>query len=260
MVGAFSAEPQGGENFGGGQFANEEDFKKYLLRRMGQGIVQVEITDEQLNDAILDTKRWFVSYWGLIRAKTFDVLPGISEYTLSTDVAEVLNVYVEQARIPPLVFDREFPFAFPFPMRAEGGIVFSYPAGLYSALVQQLQWIDQLKRIFNAELEFDYNTSNRVLRLMAPANNSGLCLVEYISNSVSLNEIFGVAEELFVDWARAEVLERVGRVRSKYGGYPTAGGERTLDGERLLEESKALKEEVRTRAIERGYPIPFTRG
>lgn len=260
----FSANPNGGisdmENTGGGQFGTDADFKDYLLRRMGKGIVQVEITDDQLNDAVKDTKRWFVSHWGIVRARTFQVISGISDYTLSSDVADVLDVQIEQVRIPPLVFDREFPFYFPFPMRAEGGIVFSYPAGLYSALVQQLQWIDQLRRLFNAELEWTYTDSTRILKLISPANQTGMGLVEYISNEVQMKELFGIAEDLFVDWARAEVMERVGRVRSKYGGYPTAGGERTLDGEALLAEAKELKEQTRTRAIERGYPIPFVRG
>jgi hypothetical protein len=188
------------------------------------------------------------------------LVEGVTEYTLSPDVADVLRVDVEQVRIPPLVFDREFPFYFPFPMRAEGGIVFSYPAGLYSALVQQLQWIDQLRRIFSAELEWTYTDSNRLLRIVSPAFQTGLALIEYIANDVQLVELFGIAEELFVDWAYAEVMERVGRVRSKYGGYPTAGGERTLDGEALLAEAKAEKERIQTKALERGYPIPFMRG
>lgn len=263
MAEEFYAVPNVGpviEKSGGGTFANDADLASYLLRRMGKGVVQVEITNEQLADAIQDAKRWFVANWGIHRARTFQMIQGVTEYTLSTDVAEVLDVQVEAVRLPPLVFDREFPFYFPFPMRAEGGVVFSYPAGLYSALVQQLQWIDQLKRIFGADLEFDYNESTRVLRIMTPGNQSGLCLIEYISNCVDVKDLFGIAEELFVDWARAELLERVGRARSKYGGIPTAGGERTLDGERLLEESKALKEELRTRAIERGYPIHFIRG
>lgn len=260
----FSATPNGDidnvENTGGGQFGTDKDFKEYLLRRMGKGIVQVEITDPSLDDAIKDTKRWFISHWGIIRARTFQVISGITDYTLSSDVAEVLEVDVEQVRIPPLVFDREFPFYFPFPMRAEGGIVFSYPAGLYSGLVQQLQWIDQLRRIFNAELEWTYTDSSRLLRIISPASQTGIGLVQYIANDVQMKELFGIAEDLFVDWARAEVMERVGRARSKYGGYPTAGGERTLDGEALLAEAKELKEQTRTRAIERGYPIPFTRG
>lgn len=260
----FSAEPNPGpetlERTGGGRFSTEEDLKQYLLRRMGKGVVQVEITDAQLNDAIADAKRWFISNWGIIRTRTFQLTPGVTEYTLSTDVAEVLRVSVEQVRIPPLVFDREFPFYFPFPLRAEGGIVFSYPAGLYSALVQQLQWIDQLRRIFGADLEFEYVDSTRTLRILSPVFQSGSALVEYIANEVDVKEIFGIAEDLFVDWARAEVMERVGRVRSKYGGYPTAGGERTLDGEALLEEAKELKERTQLRAAERGYPIPFLRG
>lgn len=57
----FSATPNGDidnvENTGGGQFGTDKDFKEYLLRRMGKGIVQVEITDPSLDDAIKEDRK-----------------------------------------------------------------------------------------------------------------------------------------------------------------------------------------------------------
>lgn len=243
-------------------FATDKDLKEYILRTLGKGILRVELTEDHLDDSLSAARRWFNANWGLIREILVDLQPEQNEILMPNFVVEVLNVFVEQVRLPPLIFDREFPFFFPFPLRAEGGIVFSYPSGLYSALVQQLTWIETLRRIFGAEVTFEYIPEMKKLRIFPAAFSERKALVQVISSEWSVAELaaFPEAEDLFVRWSIAEAKKRLGRIRSKHPSIPTAGGTQELDGSTLLDESREEMEKLNEEIRERGYPIPFITG
>lgn len=180
---------------------------------------------------------------------------------MTDDVLQVQDVLFESVRIPPLVFDRDFPFFSPFPLRAEGGIVFSYPTGLYSGIVQQLQWIEQLKRIFSAEPEWMYDQMTKVLRLF-PAFEIGQkrLMVEYVSNSMQVEELMGEALITFSRYFRAECKEILGQIRSKYDAIPVAGGSASLNGAALLDQAKEEKAALTEWAHARNYPYRWLTG
>ncbi len=238
-----------------------EDTIERVRRYFGHPVVAVELTKEQFADCLEEAKSWFIDNWGVVRFRMFDLVPGIREIQMTDDVRDVQEVSFEAVRIPPLVFDRDFPFFAPFPLRAEGGIVFSYPTGLYSAIVQQLQWIEQLKRIFSAEPEFEFDKRTRVLRVF-PAFESGekRMLVEYTSNAMQVEELFGEALLTFTRYFRAEAGERLGQIRSKYDALPVAGGTATLNGTALLEWAREEKEKLTEWAHARNYPYRFIVG
>jgi hypothetical protein len=240
---------------------SERDAIERTRRYFGHPVVAVEITPEQFGDALEETKQWFIDNWGIIRFRMFDVTTGVREIQMTDDVRDVQEVHFEAVRVPPLVFDRDFPFFAPFPLRAEGGIVFSYPTGLYSGIVQQLQWIEQLKRIFSAEAEFEFDRVTRVLRIF-PAFEVGekRLLVEYTSNSMQIEELFGEALVTFLRYFRAEVGERLGQIRSKYDSIPVAGGAATLNGSALLEWARDEKEKLTEWAHARNAPYRFLTG
>lgn len=239
----------------------ERDVIERTRRYFGYPVVAVELSEEHYGDAMEEAKQWFVDNWGIIRFRMFDLTPGVREVQMTDDVREVQEVHFEAVRIPPLVFDRDFPFFAPFPLRAEGGIVFSYPTGLYSGIVQQLQWIEELKRIFSSEPEFEFDRVTRILRIF-PAFEVGekRMLVEYVSNSMQIEELFGEALVTFIRYFRALCAERLGQIRSKYDSIPVAGGTASLNGSALLEWAREEKEKMTEWAHQRNAPYRFLTG
>lgn len=139
--------------------------------------------------------------------------------------------------------------------------MFSYPTGMYSGIVQQIQWIGQLKRIFSAEPDWEFDNLTRVLRLFPSSlGGSNRVLVEYVSNSMLIAELFGEALLTYIRYFRAECGERLGQIRSKYDSVPVAGGTASLNGTALLDSSREEKEKLTEWAHNRGYPYRFLTG
>jgi len=239
----------------------DQDVIERVRRYFGHGVVAVELTRDQFLDAMEEAKQWFVDNWGLVRFRMFDLVAGIREIRMTDDVKAIQDVLFEGVRTPPMVFDRDFPFFAPFPLRAEGGIVFSYPTGLYSGLVQQLQWIEQLKRIFSAEAEWDYDPITRILRIY-PSFEVGekRMLVEFVSNSMQTEELSGEQLVTFIRYFRACCGERLGQIRSKYDSIPVAGGTASLNGSTLLDKAQEEKEKMTEWAHARTAPYRFLTG
>jgi hypothetical protein len=239
----------------------DRDVIENTRRFFGYPSITVELTEDQYADGLRESKQWFVDNWGIMRFRLFDLYAGIREIQMTDDVREVQEVRFESFRLPPLVFDKDFPFFAPFPMRAEGGICFSYPTGLYSGIVQQLQWISTLKRIFSAEPDWDYDPITQVLRIY-PAFEVGekRMVVEYTSNSMEIEELFGEALITFQKYFRAHCKEILGQIRSKYDSLPVAGGTASLNGRELVEQGRDEKALLTEWAHQRQGPWRFLRG
>jgi hypothetical protein len=64
----------------------------WILRYLGAPFLKVELTQEHLDDAIEDARRWFTAKKGQKRIIFFDVVQGVSEYLLPTDVEVIIDV------------------------------------------------------------------------------------------------------------------------------------------------------------------------
>lgn len=85
-------------------------------------------------------------------------------------------------------------------------------------------------------------------------------LATYISREVNF-DVIEPSDLMFVrEYALACAKETLGRIRNKFGGYPTAEGERTLDGDTLLAEAAETKRELTEKLIDHAYPGGFMVG
>jgi hypothetical protein len=240
---------------------NEVEVIEYVKRRLGYPIVGVELNQEQLSDCVADAKRWFIANWGIVRARIVQLEANKSEVVLPEDVLDIYDVYEERVRFPGIGIDfRDFPFYYQYIFRSDSGVAFSYPAGLYSGLVMQLQWIDQLKRIFSSDLTFEYNPMTRVLRVIPPRLEAKRILVEYLTRVFEIRELFGEALDAFLRYTLACAKERLGRIRSKYSDVPFASGSTTLDGAALLAEALEEQKSLTEWAHNRTKPANIVRG
>lgn len=237
----------------------EEALKDSIIRRLGHPTVVVELTGEQLDEAIDIAKRWLSVDYGLISFRKLNAIPGITEYTLPEDTLDVIKVIFPGSQATPLLFDQEFPFYLPYATSSKVGVSFTYPDGLFSGLALQLQWIDQLRRMFGGEATFEYFPEIFLLRLF-PGQRGGPHVIEYLIRNIDTEKLFGEPEELLRRYALAQAKLILGHVRSKYDTLPTAGGDRGMDGKSLIEEATTEIELCKAEAAGRSMPIPFVSG
>src|ERR1700735_3303009 len=119
----------------------EVQLEEWIKRRLGHPALKVPLSPEQLTDAVLEAKRWFIAKKGTEKEVKIRLYCGIVEYAMPDDCDAVIDVSFE---ISP--FDISLIFA-PniFAGEQVPYNVFAAPSstGLYSSFVQALQYVDQ---------------------------------------------------------------------------------------------------------------------
>lgn len=232
----------------------EAEIQAYVLRRLGAGVVDVELTAEQMNDVITDTKRWFGFRLGQKRAIQIPLTTATNVYILDPDVTEVLDVYLPTAHFPAVDTD-DFSYTYSLlfgQWRSPGASPMPY-----SDLVQRLQYLNVSKKIFSADREWTYDRDTRELLIMPRPSIVGNMIVMVWTKDIDTRQFGPEDENLFLRYSLAHAKTILGEIRSKWDNVPMVGGDRGLNGERLLEEAKAEKEQLEKDAINwrRATPI-----
>jgi hypothetical protein len=219
----------------------EDEIKAYVLRRLGAGIVDVELTELQQQDVINDTKRWFGFRLGQKRVLQVPLTTATNVYVLDPDVTEVLTVYLPTAHFPAVDTD-DFSYTYSLlfgQWRSPGASPLPY-----SDLIQRLQYLNMSKKIFSADREWDYNKDTHELLIMPRPSIVGNMLVNVWTKTIDTRDLGPEDENLFLRYALAQAKEFLGEIRSKWDNVPMVGGDKSLNGERLLEEAKEAKEQL----------------
>jgi hypothetical protein len=232
----------------------EDEVKSYVLRRLGSGIIDVELTTEHLNDVMDDTKRWFGFRLGQKKVIQVPLTTATNVYILDPDVTQVLRVFLPTAHFPAVDTD-DFSYTYSLlfgQWRSPGASPMPY-----SDLVQRLQYLNMSKKIFSADREWDYNPDSRELLIMPRPSIVGNMLVEVWSRDIDTRQFGPEDEDLFLRYALAQAKEFLGEIRNKWDSIPMVGGDKGLNGERLLEEAQASKEQLEKDVINwrRATPI-----
>jgi len=238
------------------QLMDDAQTREWILRQLGCPLVKIELTKEQLCDALENAKRWFAAKKGVIRYNVIQAIDGVTAYCLDEDVDTVIDVVPSAAPLdfslifsPFILVDDRVPYD-----------VFAAPssAGIYSSFVQTLQYIETAKRILGAE--FDWRQNGRMLHIFPLPRNSSRLLLEYKTTTFAINQLAERDHDLIKRYALAGAKLIVGRIRSKYDSFPTAQGSASLDGRDLIsegrEEINALDEEIGMSAM----PMHFLAG
>jgi hypothetical protein len=223
-------------------FVNDADLIDAIKSYLGEPVVKVEIADKQWVQVLNAAKRWFMAKKGLILTKMEPLQVNQSEYVMTDDVENVLDVILDMS--PDLIaffslgaFDI-IPFGFPFAFPTT-------PSTLqYSGFVQLLQFNELRKRIFSVEPSFEYDQQSSTLRISPTPFRGGNMLITYKTRVFDVSALLARDEELFYEYSLAQAMLVLGRIRSKYSEYPTAGGSATMDGGELTTEAKELIERL----------------
>lgn len=222
---------------------NVQSLRKWIRMTLGEPIVCVEITDEQIDQAIEMAFEWWGAYRGWYLEHAFQVSEGQVEYDLSAvdpEVEDVVKVWFSLD--PRLDLSGTWPGfldinGYPYDgFNQEQG-----QGGFYSGLVQWLQMRETGARVLSADLDWFYNQKTKVLTITPAEHGSGAAVLMYSTpfKKAYLPQVPTDQQFLMREYALAWSKYMLGRVRGKYtGGLPAAQGNVSLDGSSLIDEAQ----------------------
>lgn len=226
---------------------NEEALILWILRSLGAPIIEVELTQETLEDCVEDAKRWFSAKKGATSSRLLIVVSGQSPLTLDPDVEVVQDVSFASANSTLsdiasggagvgfngvdsaggiLVGTGSFPFA-------AGG----NSTGFASSRSQALTYFETLRKTNGMDL--DWKQEGRKLHLFPKEFPSGYLRIAFRTNMPMLEELPELDHMLVKRYALAKAKERLGIIRRKRDSYAGSQGSVSLDGNTMKDEAQA---------------------
>jgi hypothetical protein len=233
------------------RFNTKEELGSYILRQLGDGVIDQEVTDQHVEDAIDDAIDYYFEKSGVSSLEEKVLIfqaSGINEIKLPDDVESVLDIMSPVAQSS--FFTQQYYQDSMYYLRENVG---SMRFDLTSYYLFN-QYIDTMNILFQKKYVYKFNRTNKLLTLNPTP--FGTVAVKYYS----FNERYS-PEILSNSWIKrfsTELLRRVwGTILSKYSGKIVTGGVE-IDGASILslanEEIEKLKAEFDTTYNE---PIDF---
>ena len=240
---------------------DDDEHWGYTIRKLGGGIIDIELTDDHKLDCLDDAKRWYAERVGFIKYTQLPLIPGQSNYYLSSDVAYVYDLWLPSFQLPTLDVDS---FSFTYFTSLFGSWTSPQQAPMpYSDLVQRLQYLEQIGRIFSTDRDWDWQPELRRLVIAPPPRAGGLgtmiasAIIKVGSTDVDTRRLDPRGHELFRRKLMIEAMRTLGVIRETYDAYPTVGGDRTMNGGSLLQRADQMETQIERDAInwERATPL-----
>jgi hypothetical protein len=267
-----------------GQGRSEEAHWKYVLRKLGGGVVDVELTsrgdtdpltgnpfpagETHMDDCIADTKRWFAHRVGAKKPVQVMLNNRQSAYLMPPDTIDVVDVIMPRYQLPTLDADQ---FSFTYFSLLFGQWTNPNVAPMpYSDLVQRLQYLEQIGRIFSTDRDWEYHARTRTLEIYpAPAavGNFGAnsltatpALVWIWSWEVDPRTLDPQEEDFFRRKLLVEAMKTLANIRAKVDSWQMPGGDRSLNGADLQANAEGLEEQLKTDILNWKRPVPLITG
>jgi hypothetical protein len=210
----------------------------------------------QLDDAVEEAIRWFAAKKGVDKDVTIDLFAGQVEYRMPDDCDMVLDVAFQ---VSPL--DISLIFA-PYNVAQDSKVPYSAftagaSGGLYSSLLQSLQYVEMAKRMINAERNWIYFQHKNILLLLPDPKGGGKVFIEYKSCESTLEQLPERDHQLVRRYALAWAKQDLGMIYSKYSTWPTAQGNVSLNGDQLMSQAKAEMDKLEDEIYESAKPMAF---
>lgn len=242
---------------------SEAEIKGYIERTLGGGVVEVELTQDQYDDAIEEAKFWFMGLIGQMKNLVLDIQPDGGAYDVAPDCLSVVEVFFDLRRAG--IFD-QFSWAGvelnPIGFGGNGAYngVGSIGGG-YSDLVQSMQYIEQARRILSADRDWEWDYQAKKLRIMPTSGDVGSkVFLVYMVDEMDLAKIRPYEYRLLRRYALGNAMETLGNIRSKYSDGPSATGSITLNGSDLTANADLVRDTVRDQILQLRPPANFFTG
>jgi len=217
----------------------------YVIRKLGGGIIDIELTNDHKIDCLDDTKRWYSERVGYIKYTQLPLIPGQSDYFLSSDVVEVYDIWLPSFQLPTLDVDS---FSFTYFTSLFGAWTSPQQAPMpYSDLVQRLQYLSTIGRMFSTDRDWDWQPELRKLVIAPPPRAGGLgtmissAILKVGSSEIDTKRLDPRYHDYFRRKLLLEATKTLGNIRETYDAYPTVGGDRTMNGGALLQRADRME-------------------
>ncbi len=227
---------------------SEADLTSYCQRKIGAGVVGVELTTDQIDEAIDDSKRVFQEFIGQTKTHEVTGINAGGNFDMPADCEQVVEVSfaLNQAGL----YD-QFNWAGvelgPLSFGIYGGyrIDGSGVGGGYSYLVQALQYREMAKTILGIDRDWYWDYAQRKLVITPTEGQVGTsAFTRYLVSEVDVSLLRSPDYGLMRKYCYAECLETLGMIRTKYSELPSATGTISMNGDTLFANADVLKAEV----------------
>jgi len=231
---------------------------EYLRRALGQCKIKVNLTDEQISDAIDDSFRWIssrVGFFGFVNVS----VSGDGEIILPEDIRDDVLEVVKVIFRPPRFFTIDRTSFLFFADQSFFGLSFLKPnvarGGGFSGLVADLQYLDDIVRVASEEESWEYRPEEKKLFIFGSRTAvNALIKFKRKPHESDLKILAPRVKDFFLRYALAKAMERIGRVYRKYSDVPIAGGRVRLGGAELISDAEKELDKI-AREI-RGFSMP----
>ena len=246
-----------------------EDFVDYCLRKLGAPVINIEVTPEQIFDRVSDAIQYYLEYdlesvveiYWIHRCTKEDVENGYLTIPLEVlDVMEVLssgaNIIYSDATVGEGSFSSysissvsSVEMAWNNPTYLWWNNYWNYYStfsGNQSLFYYEvsMQYINSMRTLFNAKIEYTYRRRQRKLWLMSKPYSEGTFICLYGTKILDPETDDCIWES---DWLKNYAMCLIGIQwginLSKFGNVPSAGG-LTINGEAILSRYTEMKEKL----------------
>jgi len=264
----------------------EEALWRYVLRQLGGGVTDVELTtrgqdkdpvtkqpiepgETDQDDIFEDAKRWYSYRVGFPKIVSVTLGNRQSEYLMGPDCIEVIDVWLPSFQLPSLDADQ---FSYTYFSLLFGQWTNPNVAPMpYSDLVQRLQYLSTIGRVFSSDRDFEYNPTTRILQILPPPaaigsftgfpfGSSVRALVTIWTSEIDTKQLDGME----LDFLKRKLLalghKRLGTRRMKFAETASTGGNVTLNGEKLIEQGEKIEEQLEKDIINWKRSVPLISG
>jgi hypothetical protein len=243
------------------------DMRAYVERRLGGGVVHVELTPDHYSDAISESLLWFSGCIGQLKNIVIQVNDSGGAFDVSPDCYQVVEVYFQRlvSDFPTDPFDVGLSQIVLNGVASVGsaGDVYGYGAqtDVFSSIVQSMQYREQARRILSADRDWEWDFAARKLRLFPTSGRLGSeVFAVYLTDEIDVALLRPYEYDVVRRYALGSAMEALGYIRTKYSDGPSATGQVSLNGSDLLANADLIKSDCRDRIARLKPPAPFIVG
>ena len=229
----------------------EQDIYDYVKRKLGGGVVCVELTDDQLEDALTRAKLWMQMWVGQLGHYQF-TFGGGSEFALPADCETPVDVLFQAAS--DSLFDT---FRWAGVEVNAADLTSMVPNQGYVDLVQRMQYLELGKRLLSAERGWEHDRARNLLIVSPAPSTAEQAILVYLKKTISLSYLKSYELQLCMDYTLALSMETLGYIRTKFSEVPTASGTTSMNGDTLLANAQQLMDKCEEKARQLAPPVPF---
>ena len=228
-----------------------ENMIKSILLRLGDGMIDVELTHEQLDKCIDLALAKLIQRSDAYVEESLVLLTlkkNQKEYILPEEIVAIQQLYRRgYGRAYGSTGGQNMdPFAMAWTNVYMAGAINGVRTGGLVTYELHNNYLKTAGKMFGMYMNYSFNPNTHKLIIAEnPRSDDEIILLHSYVDRAEYEVLQDRYASLWIEnWAMAEAMEILGRIRSRFGSLPGPNGSVSQDGDALKSESKAMKEEL----------------